>query len=109
MIYVVRQVCYDYEDKAVSLRVTKLKDRGKNRFIVELTHPPNTLQTPCYVEITSLYCLNNFQLPFLIPTDKITLTDKERGEGVGQNRVSTFCKPRVSPRQGEMSNLVLTL
>ena len=90
MIYVVRQVCYDYEDKAVSLRVTKLKDRGKNWFIVELTHPQNTLQTPCYVEIMSLYCLNNFQLPFLIPTDKIILTDKERGEGLGQNTVSTF-------------------
>lgn len=99
MIYVVRQVCYDYEDKAVRLRVRKVKDRGKNWFIVELTHPQKTLQTSCYVEIMSLYCLNNFQLPFLIPTDKIILTDKERGEGLGQNMVSTFYKHRVS--QGE--------
>ena len=81
----------------IRTRMTKLKDRGRKLVHCGINPPSkNCLQTSCYVEIMSLYCLNNFQLPLLIPTDKIILTEKEREEGLGQNMVSMLYKHRVS-------------
>lgn len=91
----VRRVCYDYEEKAVRLRMTKLR-QGKKLVRCGIS-PPSKKLPPDF-----LLCGNNVPLLFKQLSVAISNTHRQdhpnwQGEkGLGQNIVSTFYKHRVS-------------